>query len=208
MKQIYSNKIFNWIILIVSILNLIDISSRLNQKYEFVSALILKITLFILPILSALSFFLKKMNKELYSRSFILVNLIYLPIFVYFQYLVNLLFYSFNRTELISKPTMHLSFFVGLILFFLSLKFSKQTKIQRQNEYGKLIIFYGLFLLLLNLIQIFDNNSTNFSVITFCIKILVSISIIFIGNKLRTERLKFKTTLIIVLILAMINGIL
>ncbi|WP_447950915.1 hypothetical protein [Chryseobacterium koreense] len=208
MNRIYSNKIFNWVILIVSVLTVIDISSRLNQDYEFLSVLILKITLFIFPILSTLSFFLKKMNKELYSRAFILVNLIFLPISVYFQYLVDLLFYSFNRADLISKPTMHVNFLIGLILFFLSLKFSRQTKIQRQNEYAMLIIFYGLFLLILNLTRIFDNNSTEFSVITFCIKILISISIIFVGNKLRVEKLKFKTTIIISLILAIISGML
>lgn len=208
MKHIYSNKIFNWIILVVSVLTLIDISSRLNQEYEFLSVLILKLTLFIFPILSTLSFFLKKMNKEFYSRAFIFVNLIFLQISVYFQYLVDLLFYSFNRTDLISGPTMHINLLIGLILFFFSLKFSRQTKIQRQKEFGMLIIFYGLYILILNLGRILDSNSTEFSVITFCIKILISISIIFVGNKLKVEKLKFKTTIIIALILAMIIGML
>lgn len=208
MKQIYSNKIFNWIILIVSVLTLIDNSFRLNQEYEFLSVLILKIILFIFPILSILSFFFKKMTKEIYSRAFILVNLIFPPVTVYFQYLVDLLFYSFNRTDLISRPTMHINFLIGLVLFFLSLKFSKQTKIQRQNEFGILIIVYGLSLLILNLTRVFNYDSVEFSVITFCMKILISISIIFVGNKLRTEKLKFKTTIIISLILAIISGML
>ncbi|MRM83906.1 hypothetical protein D1003_08785 [Riemerella anatipestifer] len=208
MIRVYSNKIFNWIILIISVLKLIDIFFPLTQEFEFLNVLILRIILFIISILSVLSFFLKKINKEFYTRLFLLANFILPQIAVYFQFLVEQLFYSFTKTDLISRPIIHLNFLIGLILFFLSLKFSKQSKIQRKNEYGLMIIFYGFFLLILNFTRIFDYDSSEFSVITFCTKILLSISIISVGNKFRIEKMKFKTTIIILLILAIISGML
>ena len=207
MKEIYSNKIFNWIILIVSVFSLIDTSYHLIQEFEFFNVLTLRIILFIVPILSILSFFIKKLNKEFYSRLFIIVNLIVLQIAIYFQFLVDQFFYFVTRTDLISNPVLHINFIIGLVLFFLSIKFSKTPKIERQNEYGIMIILYGIFLIVLNFTKFFDYDSENFSV-KFVIKFLLSISIIFLANKSRTEKLKFKTTIIFFLILTIINGML
>jgi len=208
MKEIYSNKIFNWIILIVSVLTLIETSYRLTKEFEFFNVLTLRIILFIVPILSIFSLFIKKLNKEFYSRLFIIVNLIALQIAIYFQFLVDQLFYLVTRTDLISNPILHINFIIGLVLFFLSIRFSKTPKIERQSEYGIMIILYGIFLIVLNFTKFFDYDSVKFSMIKFVIKFLLIISIIFFANKLRTEKLKFKTTIIIFVILTIINGML
>ena len=208
MNKIYSNKIFNWILLIVSLLILIDNFSRINRSIEFNSAIVLKIALVIFPILSALSFFVKKLNKEFYSRAFILLNLIFPPIYLYYQYLIHLLIYSINRTDLISTPIIHFYFFIFLVLFYLSLRLSKQTNKQRQKEYGMMLMIYGIFLLIINITTNFDSHSVYISEITSLIKILISIAIIFLGNKLRFHKIKFKKTIILSIFIAIINSFL
>ena len=208
MNKIYSNKIFNWILLIVSLLILIDNFSRINRSIEFNSAIVLKIALVIFPILSALSFFIKKLNKEFYSRAFILLNLIFPPIYLYYQYLIHLLIYSINRTDLISTPIIHFYFFIFLVLFYLSLRLSKQTNKQRQKEYGMMLMIYGIFLLIINITTNFDSHSVYISEITSLIKILISIAIIFLGNKLRFHKIKFKKTIILSTFIAIINSFL
>lgn len=208
MKEIYSNNIFNWVLVIISVLTLIDTSNLLSQEFEFLNVLTLRIILFVIPILSILSFFVSKLSKEFYSRLFILANLIALPLAIYYRFLVDKLFYLVIRTDLVSSPVIHLKFLIGIILFYLSIKFSQQSKPQRQNGYGILMIIYGLFSVILSFTKIFDYDPANFSIIEFVAKLILSIGIIFIGNRLRINKMKFRTSIIITVILAIICGML
>jgi len=63
---------------------------------------------------------------------------------------------------------------------------------------------YGIFLIALTITKIFDYEFTDFSIIEFIIKLLLSIGIIFNGNKLRINTLNFKKSITITAILATI----
>ncbi len=206
MKKVFSNKGFNWILIIISVLNSIDNIYLLSKEFEDLNILFFRILVFTISSLSFLSFFILKLNKEFYSRLFILANLILLTLFIYYSFTVDQLLYSVTRTDLVSNPAIHIKFFIGIILFYYSIKFSQESKTKRQSDYGLMIILFGLFLIILNFTKVFDYTSGNFSLIEFIIKIILSAGIIFTGNRLRLSKLKFKTSIITTIILAVICG--
>lgn len=208
MKKVFLNKIFNWILIIISVLNSIDNIYLLRKEFEDINILFLRIAVFTISTLSFLSFFILKLNKEFYSRLFILANLILLPLLIYYSFLVDQLLYSVTRTDLVSNPAIHIKFLVGLVLLYYSIKFSQESKLQRQSDYGVMIMLYGLFLIILNFTKVFDYTSEDFSLIEFVIKIILSSGIIFTGNRLRLNKLKFKTTIIITTIIVVVFGVL
>jgi hypothetical protein len=65
-------------------------------------------------------------------------------------------------------------------------------------------MIYGLFLIVLTCTKIFDYDFAGFSIIEFSIKLLLIIGIIFIGNRLRINKLNLKKSLSITGILATI----
>ena len=208
MKNVFSNKIFNWILVIISILTLIDSAYLLSKEFAYLNVLFLRIVVLVISTSSLLSFFILKLNKEFYSRLFILGNLILIPLLIYYSFLVDQLLYSVTRTDLVSNPAIHIKFLIGFILFYYSIKFSQESKTDRQREYGLMIMLYGLFLIILNFTKVFDYTSQDFSLIEFIIKIIMSSGIIFTGNRLRLGKLKFKTSIIITIIIAVVFGML
>jgi len=207
MKQIYSNKIFNWVLITISVLILIDSSYLLTNEFEYLNVLILRVTLTIFSILSFLSFFINKLNKELFSRLFILANLIFIPFIIYFHFLVDVTIYSITRLNLISNPILHIKFLTGLILFYLSIKYSNKSKLQKHTEYGIIILIYGSFLIVSVFTKIFDYDSAGFSIIELSIKLLLITGIILVGNKLRNNNLNLKKSLIITGVLVTIYAL-
>ncbi|WP_379964537.1 hypothetical protein [Epilithonimonas sp. UC225_85] len=206
MKKVFSNNVFNWILIIISVLNSIDNIYLLSKEFEDLNILFFRIVVFTISSLSFLSFFILKLNKEFYSRLFILANLILLSLLIYYSFIVDKLLYSVTRTDLVSNPAIHIKFFIGIILFYYSIKFSQESITKRQSDYGLMIILFGLFLIILNFTKVFDYTSGNFSLIDFIIKLFLSAGIIFIGNRLRLSKLKFKASIIITIILAVICG--
>lgn len=201
MNAIYSNKIFNWILVLISILTLIDSSYLFIRKFDVLNVIILGFFLCAISISSILSFFVKKLNDEFYTRLFIVSNLL-LTLYIYCQFGLNKILYAITRTDLIANPIIHFRFLVGIILFFLTLKFSKKSTQQHETEYGIMMMIYGLFLIILNVTTLFD--SSDFSVIKFIIKLLISFGILILGNWLRLKKIKFKLAVISVIILALI----
>ncbi len=106
---------------------------------------------------------------------------------------------------MISNPIIYLNFFVGIFLFYLSIKFSKKSKIEQQIEYGKMFLSLGFFLILLNATSFYD--SENFSTTEILIKFLISIVIAFVGNKLRMNLMKFKKAILFISILFFVYGL-
>lgn len=205
MKEIYTNKIFNWVLIILSLFVLIEKAISLFQEYQFMNVLIVKMFLFFVPLFSLISFFVKKFSKEFYSKLFLVINFIVPLITLLYHFLVDLIIYSISRTELISNPIIYLNFFVGILLFYLSIKFSKKSKIEQQIEYGKMFLSLGFFLILLNATSFYD--SENFSTTEILIKFLISIVIAFVGNKLRMNLMKFKKAILFISILFFVYGL-
>jgi len=60
MKEIYTNRIFNYIVLLLSVLSILDTYISSKSEVDYFSVALLDIVLIVLPGLSALSFFVKK----------------------------------------------------------------------------------------------------------------------------------------------------
>ena len=208
MKEIYSSRIFNWILVIFSALTLIDKSYLLFNEFEHLDQLIIRLFFVIITTLSLLSFFIVKLNKEFYSRLLILTALITPGIIIYYRFLVDLSLYLLTRTDLISNPNIHLNFIIGIILFYFSIKYSRTSKIERHKEYGIVIIIYSLFLIISNWSIFIDHDSAELSIGKTITKSFLNIAMIFIGNKLRLQEIKFKKAIIIIIILILISGML
>lgn len=200
----YTNKIFNWIVLLVSVLFLLDSMHRLTQEFYHFNGVFLRVTLAVSSLLSVLSFFIKKLKGALFSRVFILANLILVPLSIYFQFLVDATMYLAIRFDLISNPLLYVKFLLGLILFYGSIRYSRQAKTQRHNEYGLISMMYGLFLVLLTGLKIVDYDVIDFAILQFILKLMLSFWIVFWGNKLRIGSLNFKKGISIIVLLIFI----
>lgn len=200
----YTNKIFNWIVLLVSVLFLLDSMHRLTQEFYHFNGVFLRVTLAVSSLLSVLSFFIKKLKGALFSRVFILANLILVPLSIYFQFLVDATMYLAIRFDLISNPLLHVKFLLGLILFYGSIRYSRQSKLQRHNEYGLISMMYGVFLGMLTGLKIVDYDVIDFAILQFILKLMLSFWIVFWGNKLRIGSLNFKKGISIIVLLIFI----
>ena len=60
MKEIYTNRIFNYVVLLISVLSIIDTYISSKSQVDYFSVALLDIVLIVLQGLSALSFFVKK----------------------------------------------------------------------------------------------------------------------------------------------------
>lgn len=202
MKEIYSNRIFNYIVLLISVLGTIDTYISSKSEIDSLNIALLNIVLIVLPGLSALSFFVKRLNTEIYSRLFIVGSIIMLPLSIYYTFLSDFILYSFSRTYLISNPIILANLLIGIILFYYSLKFSKLAKVQRESEYGAIIMILGIFLLLLTISKSLDQEPIK--VVQYIIGLLLSAGITFIGNRLRLKKLRLKTVVITTILITLI----
>jgi len=145
MKQTFLYKTFDWILVIVFLYFSIFSFENLINGYDYFSTFLLKIIFFIVSVAALVSLFLKPLNGERFSRIFIIVVLIIPGILVVNQYLVDLIFYSINRLNLIQNPILFLKLIAGIVLLYLAIKFSKQQKAEQVKDYGILIIGISIF---------------------------------------------------------------
>lgn len=211
MKQTFSNKYFDWILIAVTVLCLIDLVPNLFSKFEFFGSYLLRVTFALVSIVALISLIAKKGNGERYSRFFIIVGLIVPSLLIFNQFLTDLIFYGVNRTSLLQNPILHLKFVIGIGLFILTLKYSKQTKSDRTEDYGILTSYIGIFLILLILIRTIEPNfiSTlnNVPIWKFITKTIIGLVIVYLGYRLKNENMKLKTCIILALISMFIFGL-
>lgn len=202
MKEIYTNRIFNYIVLLLSVLSILDTYISSKSEVDYFSVALLDIVLIVLPGLSALSFFVKRLNTEIYSRLFILGSIIMLPLSIYYTFISDLILYSFSRTYLISNPIILANLLIGIILFYFSIKFSKLDKVQRERDYGAIIMILGMAMLLLTTSKFIDQEPIQ--VVQYFVALLLSAGITFIGNRLRLKKLRLKTAVITTILITLI----
>lgn len=202
MKEIYSNRIFNYIVLLISVLGIIDTYISSKSEVDSLNIALLNIVLIVLPGLSALSFFVKRLNTEIYSRLFIVGSIIMLPLSIYYTFISDLILYSFSRTYLISNPIILANLLIGIILFYFSIKFSKLDKVQRERDYGAIIMILGMAMLLLTTSKFIDQEPIQ--VVQYFVALLLSAGITFIGNRLRLKKLRLKTAVITTILITLI----
>src|SRR5687767_4575662 len=97
MKQTYTKKYFDVVLITFSLLFFLDSVVNLFDKFEYFSSYILRIIWMFCSVVSLISLITTKLNGERYSRFFIIINLIAPPILVLAQFLADLLFYGAGR---------------------------------------------------------------------------------------------------------------
>jgi hypothetical protein len=207
MKPTYNKKYFDFALIAFSLLFFLDSAVSLFDKFDYLSSYLLRVIWTSFSVLSLISLGTSKLNGERYSRAFILINLVLPSTLVFIQCLADLLFYGAIRTDLLQNPTLYIKLVIGIILLILSLKFSNEQKLERIRNYGILTILVGLFVVLFTFIVTIESSTKSFTDIAFVIKTMIGLLIIFLGVKLRSEKVKFRTFLILLLTLAFIGRI-
>ena len=204
MKQTFSNKYFDWFLIAITILFLIDTLPNLFNKFEYFSSYLLRITFASVSIVALISLLTKNGNGERYSRFFMIIGLILPSLIIFNQFLTDLLFYGINRENLIQNPILYLKFIIGITLFILTIKYSKQTKSDRIQDYGILTNYIGIFLISLILIRTIEPNFisdlNNVPIWKTITKAILGLVIVYLGYRLKNENMKLRTCIILVLI--------
>jgi hypothetical protein len=211
MKQTFLYKTFDWILVVVSLYFSIFSFENLINGYEYFSTFLLKIVFFIVSITALISLLLKPLNGERFSRIFIIVVLIIPGILVVNQYLVDLIFYSINRLNLIQNPILFLKLIAGIVLLYFAIKFSKQQKAEQVKDYGILIIGIGFFTICYVLTRTiepnFNSELNDYPIWKTAIKSIIGILTLIIGIRTKNQKVKFTRGLKITLILLFIFGL-
>lgn len=211
MKQTFSKKYFDWILIAITVLFSIEAVLHLFSKFEYFSSYLLRITFALVSVVAFISLMMKNANGEKYSRFFIIIGLIIPSLIIFNQFLTDLVFYGINREDLLQNPILHLKFILGIILFILTIKYSTQIKSNRIKDYGILISYVGIFLIGLTLVRAIEPNfiayMNNVPIWKIVIKIISSLLIVYLGYRLKNENMKLKIYIIFALISIFIYGL-
>lgn len=212
MKQTFSLKYLDWIIIIVSFLFSINAVNNLLNPLEFPSSYLLRIVFALAPIMAFISLIFKKMNGERFTRIFVMVSLIIPTILIANKIFTDFILYGANRFDLLENPILlFINLVLGIVLLYLFTKYSNQTSLERIKDYGVLIILVGVFaliyVLLLTIQPSMYSELNNYPIWKTFIKSIIGIAIIFFGFRLKNQRLTLKTCLIFVLISLFVYGI-
>jgi len=211
MKQTYSNKYFDWILIAITAIFSINSVINLFNKFDFFSSYLIRLTLALVSTVALTSLIVKNGNGERYSRFFIIIGLILPNLFFFNQFLTDLLIYEINRISLIQNPIINLNFILGIILFILTIKYSTENKLNRIKDYGILINYIGIYLIGLIITKSIEANFiadlNNIPIWKIITKTIIGLSIIYLGYRLRNEKMKLKTCLILTLISMFIYGL-
>ncbi|MEO8516918.1 MAG: hypothetical protein ABI426_09240 [Flavobacterium sp.] len=211
MKQIFLNKYFDWILIVITLFFSIETLFNLFSEFEFFSSYLLRIVFALASIFAFILLIARRGNGEKYSRFFIIIILIIPSLIIFNQFLVDSIFYGINRVDLLQNSTMYLKLITGITLFIFTIKYSKQTKSDQIKDYGILTIYIGIFLIGLILIRVIEPNFVaglnNVPIWKVIVKTIIGLLIIYLGYRLKTEDLKLKTCLVLVLISMFIYGL-
>jgi len=114
------------------------------------------------------------------------------------------LFYGANRTDLLQNPVLYIKLIIGIILYVLSIRFSREQESKTIRDYGILTILIGLFVLVLSTLIIIESNVKNLTNTTFAMKTIVGLLIVLLGIRLKSEKIKFKVFIILLSILTFV----
>jgi len=211
MKQTFSNKLFDYILIGLSLFYSIISILFFDFECEFFSSFILKIFLLIIPIITFISLVFNFLNSERFTIYFIILVLLFPSIYILYQFFTDLIFYSICRYDLLQNPILLINLIFGISLIYFSIKFSKKQKNERIRDYNILIIFIGLYLIFHVIIRSIEpffnwkcNDYPNWKTL---LKLGIGLLVFIVGNKMKTEKIKFKNGLVLTLILLFIYGI-
>ena len=192
--------------LIVSIISLIDSIFLFSQDFQFASTIAIRILLVTLSLSAVLSHFISQIDTEKVTRIFILGYLIFPPLVILNQIVSDYLFYGILRTDLLGIKNIHiiLNLIIGIILFGLTLKFSKKSTVNKLQENRAVVRYLGFFLFVIACLKFLSFDQSTSIAFKIMFKIIIAISLIYLGYKFKKENKKFFKLLLISILLIFI----
>lgn len=211
-KKPFTNKIIDLILIGITSFFVILTVWNLTNGFEYLSSYLIRIAFALTSMMTFLSLLISQMNGERFSRIFILVILIFPAVLMANQFTTDWIFYGVIRTDLLQNPFFFLKLFGGIILFYLSLKYSRQRKEERTKDYGVLIIGIGIFIVAYVLTRTIESNFNadlnGYPIWKTIVKSVIGITTLIIGTQIKKEKIKFKKGLIWTITLMFIFGLL
>lgn len=211
MKNTFSHKYLDWILIVISLLFSVDSILILFNEFDFFSTFTLRLIFAFVSVLALISLLVNNLNGERYSRIFIIVATIIPAIIILNQFFTDLIFYGISRTDLLQNPILFLKAIIGIILFILIIKYSRQTKSERRKDYGILAMSIGIFATIFVIIKAIQTNTMEglqelplWKLIT---KSLIGLIVAYFGLRLKNDKIKLKSCIIITLILMLIYNL-
>jgi len=211
MKKTFLHRILDWVLILISFIFSVLAVWDLTNGFEFFSNYLLKIAILLISITALFSLLIPKINGERFSRIFILAVLIIPAALIANQFITDLVFYGATRTDLLKSPILYLNLIGGIILLYLTLKYSKQQKQDRKKDYGILIIGVGVFAICYVLSQTiepnFSSDLNNYPIWKTIAKSIIGIVTLIIGIRMKDQKIKFNKGLILTLIIMFVFGL-
>ncbi|WP_300675248.1 hypothetical protein [Soonwooa sp.] len=205
MKLTYSNKNFNWILTVVTLMFVLFHLDSLFFSYDIIAELFESIFYLLLALLAFLSLLPNKLNGEKFVLFYVTCFLLVVPLSSYAEYLMRVLKYGYSSAPF-AFPVINLCFLLGILLTFFCNKFSMKNKDEIKRYYGFFFIIYGSYLFLKIILD--DFNFMKFFDVYFIIQVCICFLVAFIGNRIATSKTKFLSgILLIALMLLILNYI-
>ncbi len=211
MKQTFSHKLFDWILIVISLIFSVLTIMNLAGGFEYLSSYFLRIVYSLASVTALISLLVFKMNGERFSRIFILVTLIIPAILVLNLYLTDLFLYGINRMNLLQNPVLFLKLLCGLFLIYFTIKFSKQHKTEQIKDYGILVVGIGIFaicyVLILTAEPLLKAELNNYPVWKTISKSIIGIVFLIFGVRIKSQKISFRNGLIWTMFILFIFGL-
>lgn len=201
MKYTFSNKVFNWLMVLTSLFfttfHLWTILGSLH--FNLINTFQ---TLFFtgLALMSLLSLIIRRADGEKFSTLFILGNLLLFPVSFFVPFFTREFKYGFTGNYF-EFPVMYWIFLIGLVMFYFSKKYSRSTQEKRNHYFRIFSIVTGIFLIITLFLIEASTSGYSFTLTKYLIFALVAAILFSLGYQTKYTYLKGSTLLLLIFIL-------
>lgn len=191
MKETFTLKFFDWILLGAAFIMLLTAVQRLVIPFAYLTTFLMHLAFGVGALVGILGFIVPKLNGERFARLFILATLVLPPVLLLSLYVTDLAIYGTNRTSLLANPILYVRLILGVVFLIMTTKFSKQTKPQRLADYGLFVMLLGVFFILFEIaynIQPFFTSATMRTLWQIPVKVILSAAVIWFGYTMFTKQ--------------------
>lgn len=201
-KKTFSSRVFDWIIIGTTLIFLVLNFIKLFSGYQYIySDIFPRLIFFLLSLNAVLSFVIPNVDGERMTHLFLGGVLILPSIVPIFQFLAELIFKQNFLISLLVTPFFYLNLFLGSILLFFSIKFTRKKKSKREKNLGIFLAGVGVYVLLYLLVKSVESNfrfvSGGFVLWEVIVKVVLGISLVITGMQVRYRKLNYSMGLIL-----------
>lgn len=202
MPTLFQNSLLRLVLFTLAFIAALESLWAISHGNRDLSSAVLHLLSLLLAVLALASYFLPALRKEIFMRLFLLGKLILPALFVYCTFVVDALFYSALRPSLLQNIYLNVAFVIGILLFYLSVRYSNTTKTELQREFRVLLLLFLAFVVLWEIIKLVETPS---AILPSAIKLGLAVTALFIGFKTYQFRLKFAKAMALIAVLLLIK---